>query len=116
MSETETPSNASKYFLCFLAGVVLTLALFGIRTVLNFLLTGDEIACASSFPRYHKACVYSRFGLGDQALTLTIDGKAVYQAEDFPGGNLNEKITWDPGAQKVTFHINGLGDRIFNAE
>ena len=112
----ETQPDISKYFLFFIAGVVFALAFSGIKAAVNVLLTGDEISCASSFPRYHKACIYSRFGLGDQSLTLTIDGRTVYQAEDFPGGDLKEKILWDSGARKVTFHINGLGDRTFDAE
>ena len=93
-----------------------TLTFLGGMRVLEFFFDGDPVVCQDSFPRYHTACIYSRFGIGDQAITLKIDGVSVFSSADLPGGNLKERITWDGAGRIVTFHVDGLGDKRFNAE
>jgi hypothetical protein len=105
-----------RYILGFVLGVATTYVIWGAGTATKFLLMGDPVVCQDSFPRYHTACIYSRPGLGDQAITFEIDGESVYQAEDFPGGDLRERISWDKNARQVTFHVDGLTDRTFDAE
>ena len=112
----KTKSRLFQNALCFFAGIAFTLAFIGLKKMSQIFFFGDEIACQSSFPRYHKACVYSRFGFGEQAITFRIDGKTVYHVEDFPGGDLGERISWSLEGRKVTFHINGLSDRIYDVE
>ena len=103
-------------FLSFVAGVTLTNVVWAANTVLEFFFVGVPVVCRDSFPRYHTACVYSRPGFGEQAITFEIDGKSVFHTDDFPGGDLNEDVFWDPGARTVTFHVEGLGDRTFDAD
>jgi hypothetical protein len=105
-----------RYILGFAIGVAVTYLTWGAGTVTEFLLIGDPVVCQDSFPRYHTACIYSRFGFGEQAVTFQIDGESVFHTEDFPGGDLRERISWDKNARQVTFHVDGLGDRTFDAD
>ena len=109
-------SNRRGYISCFLAGVLITTGLMLGKNVLGFIFVGEPIVCRTSFPRYHNACVYSRFGFGEQGITLFIDNKSVFSVDDFIPGNLRENVTWDGDGGNVTFHIDGLGDMTYDAE
>jgi hypothetical protein len=105
-----------RYAIGFSVGVVATLGLIGVKHVLVFFFVGSPVVCQDSFPRYHTACIYSRFGIGDQAITLEIDSKSVFSSANLPGGDLNERITWDSSGRFVTFHVDGLGAKRYDAE
>jgi hypothetical protein len=104
-----------RYLIGFAIGVAVTYVVWGAGTVTEFFLTGAPVVCQESFPRYHTACIYSRPGMGDQAVTFQIDGESVFHTEDYAGGDLRERISWDKSARQVTFHVDGLGDRTFDA-
>jgi len=86
------------------------------KDVFSFWFVGEEVACQDSFPRYHKACVVSLFGFGDQNVSLKIDDSTVYHVNDCPGGNLNERIQWDSTGRIVTFHVDALGNKSYDAD
>ena len=109
-------SVALSCFLCLIAGVALTNVVWAATTVLTYFSVGVPVICRDSFPRYHTACIYSRPGFGEQAVTFEIDGGSVFHTEDFAGGDLKEDIFWDSTARSVTFHVEGLGDRTFDAD
>jgi len=104
------------YLSCFLAGVLITIGLLLAKNVLGLFLFCEPVVCRTSFPRIHTACVYSRFGFGEQAVSLSVDDKTVFSVDDFIPGNLNENITWTSGARNVIFHVDGLGDMKYDAE
>ena len=99
-----------------MAGVLITTGSVHVKNAFGFVLFGEPIICRTSFPRYHNACIYSRFGFGEQAISLAIDDKSVFSVDDFTPGNLNENITWEPGGRNVTFHVDGLGDMKYDAD
>lgn len=103
-------------FLVFVAGVTLTNVVWAAHHVAEIFFLGTPVTCRDSFPRYHTACVYSRPGFGEQAVTFEIDGESVFHTEDFAGGNLKEDIFWDADARTVTFKVAGLGNRTFDAD
>lgn len=105
-----------RYAIGFIIGVVATLGFLGVKQVLVFLFVGSPVVCQDSFPRYHTACIYSRFGMGEQAITLEIDDRSVYFSADLPGGDLKERITWDSSGRFVAFHVDGLGEKTYDAE
>jgi len=109
-------SDISAYFLWFFVGVVATNGYAVMKDVFSFWFVGEEVACQDSFPRYHKACVVSLFGFGDQNVSLKIDDSTVYQVNDCPGGNLNERIQWDSTGRIVTFHVDALGNKSYDAD
>jgi len=100
-----------RYFICFITGWIFAYAVSGTKVVLDFLFVGDQIQCQTSFPRYHSACLYSRFGIGEQSLSFQVDGKTVYSVNDFAGGNLKERISWDEQGHKVSLEV--LGRKLF---
>jgi hypothetical protein len=109
-------NHAHRYLIGFGIGVIATLSFLGGMRVLEFFFDGDPVVCQDSFPRYHTACIYSRFGIGDQAITFKIDGVSVFFSADLPGGGLKERVTWDSSGRFVTFHVDGLGDQKYDAE
>lgn len=109
-------TSIERYLVGFVVGVAVTYVVWGAGTVTKLLLVGEPVVCQQSFPRYHTACIYSRFGIGDQALIFQIDGVSVFHTEDFAGGPLGERISWNKDARQVTFHVDGIGDRTFDAE
>ena len=48
-------------------------------------------------------------------LTLMVDGKAVYIANDAPGGDLKERIYWDGAGNIVTLELSGKKVFVYNA-
>ena len=103
-------------FLSFVAGVALTNVVWAFSAAVGFFSIGVPVVCRDSFPRYHTGCVYSRPGFGEQAVTFEIDGETVFHTEDFAGGDLKADVFWDSKAGTVTFYVNGLGDRTFEAD
>jgi hypothetical protein len=63
---------------------------------------GVEIQSRRSIPNGHVARVYSRAGMGDQQLTLEVDGRSVYKSPDLSPGNINETLVWDDDGTVVT--------------
>jgi hypothetical protein len=116
MSEFPGKPPYLQFALVFIAGILATSACFLLKDVAHFVFVGQPIACQASFPLGRYACIYSSPGLGEQGITFTIDDQVVFSANDFPGGELGERITWDKSARHVTFHINGLEDKSFDAE
>ena len=104
------------FALFFLAGILATNTVFLFKDMTDFVFLGQPIACQSSFPLGRYACIYSSPGLGEQGITFTIDDQVVFSANDFPGGELGGRIIWDKAARYVTFHVDGLGDKTFDAE
>ena len=109
-------TGIERYILGFVLGVAVTYVTWGAGIVTEFVLVGRPVVCQDSFPRYHTACINSRPGLGEQAVTFQIDGETVFHTEDFAGGDLGEDVFWSKDARHVTFRVDGLGDRTFDAE
>jgi len=109
-------NHAHRYLIGFGVGVIATLSFLGGMRFLEFFFDGDPVVCQDSFPRYHTACIYSRFGIGEQAITFKIDDVSVFSSADLPGGDLKERVTWDSSGRFVTFHVDGLGDQKYDAE
>ena len=104
------------YISCLIAGVLIATGLVRAQYLLEFIFVGEPVVCRTSFPRYHNACIYSRFGFGEQSITLYIDDTSVFSINDFAPGNLNENVTWDSIGRNVTFYADGLGDITYDAE
>ena len=105
-----------KYFVCFLLGILFVFVATSVyRTIDKFLITGSKIQSQSSYPLGHIATLYSRGGLGDQTLTLKVDGKTVWVSGDQPPGDLDEKLIWDETGQIVTLEFNGKKILIYDA-
>jgi hypothetical protein len=100
----------------FVAGCITLMGFSGVRSLMNFAVFGSPIVCQSSFPRGYYACIYSRSGMGDQGISFVINDKTIFQADDFPGGDLKPRIFWDGDARHVTFSLAGFDDKRFDAE
>lgn len=105
-----------KIALWFGAGVISTNIYFLLKSCAIWFFVGSPIVCQSSFPRYHDACIYSRFGIGEQAITFEIDGKSVFFSSDLAGGDLKERIVWDQTGRFATFYIDGFTPKTYNAD
>lgn len=92
---------------CFVLGMVLTLLALPIIKFSKEILFGFEIQSMASFPYHHMARLYTNPGLGDQMLTLEVDGKIVWISGDAAPGDLNEQLTWDESGRFVTLKLSG---------
>ncbi len=108
-------SKILKYIFAFLCGIAFSYFVSGIGSALDIVFLGSEVCSQASFPRMHIAHLYARPGLGDQALTLGVDGETVYVSNDAPGGNLQERLSWDSTGTTVSLELSGRKVFAYNA-
>jgi hypothetical protein len=118
MFKKMSPPEAGKFVKpigAFVLGIVFTVTVAPAFTAVGEFFFGFEIQSAASFPAYHRARLYSRPGLGDQTLTLEVDGSTVWIANDAAGGDLDEKLSWDETGHVLTLEIKGANAVIYDA-
>jgi len=108
--------KVSGYLGCFVLGIVFTITTTPVISAVGELLFGFEIQSMASFPYYHMAKLYTSPGLGDQTLTLKVDGNHVWTSGDAAGGDLNEKLIWDKTGHILTLELNGENVLIYDAQ
>jgi hypothetical protein len=101
---------------CFVFGVILALLTLPVVTFFKEFLFGFEIQSMASFPYYHMARLYTNPGLGDQTLTLEVDGKSVWTSGDAAGGDLKERLIWDKTGRLLTLELNGESVIVYDAQ
>jgi hypothetical protein len=102
----------TKYFGCFILGIVLTIFLTPILSAVKEFLLGFEVQSMASFPYGHMARLYTNPGFGEQHFTLEVDGKNVWSSGDAAGGDLDEKLIWDKTGRIVSLELDG--EKVFS--
>jgi len=98
---------------CFVLGIFFTLLTLPVFNFFVELFTTGipwiEVQSAASCS--HMARLYTRPGLGEQDLSLEVDGRAVWSMCAM-GGDLNEKLTWDKTGNIVSLELGG--EKVFS--
>ena len=99
-------NRAIPYIAIFLCGATAAWLLARPIEFIGTVIFGYEISSQLSFPGNHMARIYCRPGLGDQQLSLEVDGRGVWASPDLGPGDIGGRPEWSADGKRVSLVTN----------